>query len=165
MAAVNAVYKESKILIYLKMVKLSFSSLLNYFSTSLLKNGKKKKTSFFFKNFQYFKRANKKKYFKHVFLLFFIAYRIRPLLEIKSVRKGSKYYLVPTPFNEKNRSIKSGIREISKSIKSRREYLLRFRIKKGLNTILKKQGPAWLSYKTKSYLIAKNIYHINYRWV
>jgi ribosomal protein S7 len=146
------------------MSQVTFQSLLNYFSTSLIKNGKKKKTTFFFKTFQYLKRLNKKKYFKHNFLIFFLGYRIRPLVQIKSIRKGSKHYLVPTPFTDKSRSIKMGIRDIAKAIKSRREYLLKFRIAKAFDMILKKQGPAWLSYKVRNYLAAKNIYHTSYRW-
>ena len=144
------------------MKKINFKLLFNYFSSSLLTKGKKKKTSFLFKNFQYNK--NNKNYFKHIFLLFFIVYKIRPLLEIQQVKKGSKNYLVPTPFRKSNQSIKYGINQIVKNIRLRREYLLETRTKNAFNSVLKREGPIWNSLRTYHYIAAKNIYHSNYRW-
>ena len=141
--------------------KLNYIDFINYISTSLMKNGKKKKFSFFFYMFQ---ERKKKRYFKHMFILMFIVYKIRPLMELKTIRKGSQHYIFPVPLVKTNRSLKIGIRHMSKAIKLRRNYLLIFRIKYEFQDILKNSGLTWDWRNKIQEISADNISYSHYRW-
>lgn len=142
--------------------KINYKNFINCLSTSLIKNGKKKKFAFFFKMFQFI--TKNKRFFKHLFLLIFVISRIRPLLEIKTIRKGSQHYLFPMPFYDKNRSLKIAIRFMAKSIKMRREYILYFKVKKEVYSLLSRKGFAWKHYKESQKVISKTILYAHYRW-
>ena len=85
-------------------------------------------------------------------------------MEIKKVRKGSQQYIFPVPLVKTNRSLKMGIRHMSKSIKLRRNYLLIYRIKYEFQAILKNRGLTWDWRNKIQELSADNIFYSHYRW-
>jgi ribosomal protein S7 len=141
---------------------INYSNLINSFSNYLVKNGKKKKIIKFFLKIFLEKISSKYKY-RHFFLLAFIILKIRPSMELKTIKKGSESYFFPAPF-KKYKSFKLALLWISKSIKSRRENSLPHKIKKELDLILESRGDSWNQHLLFQKKISANILYSHYRW-
>jgi ribosomal protein S7 len=141
---------------------INYTNLINNFSNYLIKNGKKKIIiKFFLKTFME-KKSNKYTTY-HSFFLLFILLKLRPSMELKTIKKGSESYFFPVPFKN-YKSFKLALSWISKTIKSRKEYLLNYKIKKELNLILENRGNSWSHYIQFQRKISKNIIYSHYRW-
>ena len=131
----------------------------HFLSKSLMKHGKKRKFSFLFRLFQ-----DSLSRTKHLFLMLFVVYRLRPLTELKSTRKGSKFYFFPAPFLDKNRSFKMALRFLGKSIRGRREYALEDRVRGELEDLFLNRGMAWAWRHELRKTCAQHMIYANYRW-
>jgi ribosomal protein S7 len=141
---------------------LKYKHILNCFSNYFVKNGKKKNIFFLF--FKFLKnKKKKKKLFKNIFLFFFIITKVRPVVELKVIRKGSKYYTFPTPY-KKYKSFRVGLKWISDSIKQRLEYSLQYRIRREFFLILRKEGLVWKKVKELQKKASENMIYAHYRW-
>jgi len=140
---------------------LKYKSIINCFSNYFIKEGKKKNIVHLFKFLKTKKKGKTK--FKHLFLFFFIISRIRPVVELKTIRKGSKNYTFPVPF-KKYKSFRVGLKWISSAIKARKEFNLEHRIQKEFKLILNREGAAWKKSKELQRTAAENNLYSHYRW-
>ena len=135
------------------------SSLIHFLSNSLMKQGKKRKFAFLFRLFQ-----DSLSRTQHAFFFLFLAYRLRPLAELKSTRKGSKFYFFPAPFLDRNRSLKMGLRFLKKRIRSRREYTLEERVRGEVRDLFQEKGSAWAWRHALRKACAQHMIYAHYRW-
>jgi ribosomal protein S7 len=85
-------------------------------------------------------------------------------MSLKTIKRGSDFYIFPSPFKN-YKSLKLVLFWISKIVKSRREYLLLYRIKYELANILKYEGATWKHYKLFQKKVSENILYSHFRWV
>ena len=146
--------------------QLKYKNIINCFSNYFVTKGQKKKKITNLINFLKVKKIIRKQKsirFKHIFLFFFIICRLRPIVELKVIRKGSKNYTFPVPL-KKHRSFRKSLRWISILIKNGRGRKFNNRIKKEFISVLKKEGSAWKNFREVQQIAAENILYSHYRW-
>jgi ribosomal protein S7 len=146
------------------LTQIKYKSILSCFSNYFVKKGKRKEKVYYFLNFLKSKKLKSNGFFfKQYFLFFFIVNKIRPLVELKRVRKGSKNYTFPVPF-KKYKSFRVGLKWVCLSIKKRQEYRLCDKIKNEFNLILNREGSVFKTYKNFKKEVVDNIKYSHYRW-
>ena len=109
---------------------------------------------------QYFNK--KKTVYKNLCTLTGSLYRIKPLLETVSVRKGSKFYEVPV-FIKVSRQNSIMLKWVVISIK-RKNSSLENNIVNEFKDLLKNQGSAVQNFQSLRKKISSNIRYSHYRW-
>ena len=144
-------------------LKFNYQNIIQTFISQLTVRGKKKKFSFVL---QFFVKIDTKKAFKNCFLFIFILYRIRPIVELRRLRKGSSYYIVPMPFRKRKKSIKRSFFWISRMIKDvkRRHIKTNKKAEDQFNLILKRDGVTWRNFQAFQKKSLENLIYSHYRW-
>jgi ribosomal protein S7 len=138
------------------------SIILNKLSLLLMKNGKKKFVhKKVIKSLQMF--YEKRKVFKNICILTLIFHRIKPLLETRKVRKGSKYYDVPF-YMKKNRSLLLLLRWIVRSVRKHSVKGLSKKLQMEMRDLIKGSGFTYKEYKLLRLRVASNVIYSHYRW-
>lgn len=145
--------------------KLKSTKFLNKFSNILMYNGKKKLIfKKVFKSLQTFNEDKmKKKYaLKNVCIITAMLYKIKPILETRKIRRGSKYYDVPM-FLKKSRSVSLLLRWVVKSLR-KQKLSVDNNIKNEVKEILKGTGNTVKESKILRNKVSDNIKYSHYRW-
>jgi small subunit ribosomal protein S7 len=131
--------------------------LLNKLSSLLMFDGKKK---LIFK--RVFKSLDGINFSSQSVLITTIFHRIKPIIETRKVRKGSKFYDVPFPI-KKSRALSLLLRWVAKSIRKQRTHLSAG-IKKEFHDLVLNVGTTIKESKALHNKVSANIMYSHYRW-
>ncbi len=92
-----------------------------------------------------------------------LIYKLKPSLETRQIRKGSKFFDVPF-FLKKKRSILLALRWFTKAIKARKDRSLNRKILVEIEDLVNKTGQSYKSALTLRKKVSKNIFYGHFRW-
>jgi len=135
--------------------------LLKKLSSLLMFDGKKKlilKTVF--KTLQNFQKNEVT--LKNFCALTTIFHRIKPILETRKIRKGSKFYDVPYPI-KKSRAVSLLLRWVTKAVRKQTTHL-KFGLKNEIQDLIDNVGATIKEKKALHNKISANYMYSHYRW-
>ncbi len=131
------------------------SSVCEKLASQLMRNGKKKKVL----KVIYSLLDDYNEYC----MLTALVYNLRPSLETRKVRRGSKYYDVPF-FMKKKRSLLLALRWFTKGVKARKEVNLKNKFVLEFEDLMNSSGLAYKESKALKKRVLSNTLYSHYRW-
>ncbi len=134
------------------------SSVCEKLASQIMINGKKKTVLKVI-----FSLLNNYNHYSNFCMLTALIYSLKPSLETRKVRRGSKYYDVPF-FMKKKRSLLLALKWFTKAVKSRKEIGLGSKFIAEFEDLMHKSGSAYKEAKVLKKRVLSNTLYSHYRW-